>query len=132
MIFLETSFIINFHVPKVKFHNLTKQIAKEYKDEPKAISEMTIYETMTVLRKLNQNDNKLNEVYDYLINSENIKIFEDLIYYEQALEDTFINPVGFFDNLSHRVMLNNDIKMIASFDLDFDIFTDIKRIGQTQ
>lgn len=130
MIFLETSFIINLNIHKIKFHALAKEIAKEYEDKPKAISEMVIYETMTVLRKLNQDDNKLNEVYDYLINSENIEIFEDVIYYEQALKDTFINPIGFFDNLSHRVMLNNNIKQIASFDLDFDIFKDIERIGQ--
>jgi predicted nucleic acid-binding protein len=55
-------------------------------------------------------------------------VFEDLVYYEKTLKETFINPVGFFDNLSHVVMLANNIKEIASFNKDFDIFEDIKRI----
>ncbi|KZX17203.1 type II toxin-antitoxin system VapC family toxin [Methanobrevibacter filiformis] len=128
MIFLETSFIINFHVPKIQNHDRAKEIALIIKDKPKAISEMVIYETMTVLRKLNQNDEKLEKVYDYLINSQDITIFEDIIHYKQGLKDTFINSVGFFDNLSHVVMINNDIKKIATFDKDFHIFKDIKVI----
>jgi len=128
MIFFETSFLIALTVPKTNDHEKAKEIAKKYKDEEKAISEMVIYETMTVLRKLNQNDNKLKEVYELLTTSEDIKIFEDVIYYEQALKDTFINPVGFFDNLSHIVMVANDIERIASFDLDFDVFNDIERL----
>lgn len=90
---------------------------------------MVLYETMTVLRKLKQSDDKLKKVYNNLINSENIKIFEDIIYYEKALEETFTNPIGFFDNLSHIMMITNGINKIASFDLNFDIFTDIERIG---
>jgi predicted nucleic acid-binding protein len=130
MIFFETSFIVGFYVSKTANHELAKEIAKKYKDTPKAISEMTIYETMTVLRKLNQDDNKLKEVYDYLINSKDITVFEDVIYYEKALKETFTNSVGFFDNLSHVVMLNNGIEKIASFDFDFYLFKDIERIGQ--
>jgi predicted nucleic acid-binding protein len=128
MIFLETSHIINLSVSKLKNHEKAKKLHMNIKNEQKAISEMVIYETMTVLRKLNQDDNKLKEVHELLTNSEDITVFEDVIYYEKALEDTFINPVGFFDNLSRVVMLNNGIEKIASFDLDFDIFNDIKRI----
>ncbi|WP_409200444.1 PIN domain-containing protein [Methanobrevibacter sp. DSM 116169] len=129
MLFLETSFIINLEVSKLENHERAKEIALKYKNEEKIISKMVLYETMTVLRKLKQNDAKLKKVYNNLINSENIKIFEDVIYYEKALEETFTNPIGFFDNLSHIVMIANDINKIASFDLDFDIFTDIERIG---
>ncbi|KZX11775.1 type II toxin-antitoxin system VapC family toxin [Methanobrevibacter curvatus] len=128
MIFLETSFIINFHVLKIQNHERSKEIWEDIEDKEMAISEMVIYETLTVLRKLNQNNKKLKEVHDFLVNSQNIKVFEDVIYYEKALKETFINPVGFFDNLSHVVMLANSIKEIASFDKDFDIFEDIKRI----
>ena len=128
MIFLETSFIINFHVPTIQNHKRAKEIWEDIKDKEKVISEMVIYETMTVLRKLKQDDEKLKDVYNELTTSNDIKIFEDVIYYDQALEDTFINPVGFFDNLIHVVMKNNDIKRITSFDPDFDIFKDIKRI----
>ena len=128
MIFLETSHIINLTVPKLQNHEKAKKLHISIKNEQKAISEMIIYETMTVLRKLKQDDGKLKEVHELLTNSEDIIIFEDVIYYKQALKETFINPVGFFDNLSRVVMLNNSIERIASFDLDFDIFKDIKRI----
>jgi predicted nucleic acid-binding protein len=128
MIFLETSYIINLTVSKLQNHERAKKIHISIKNEPKAISEMVIYETMTVLRKLKQNDDKLKEVYDILINSEDIIVFEDVIYYKQALENTFINPVGFFDNLTHVVIQNNDIKQIATFDKDFYNFKNIEII----
>ena len=57
---------------------------------------MLIYETLIVLRKLKQDDKKLKEVYEYLINSKDITVFEDVFYHEQALEDTFNNPISFF------------------------------------
>ena len=129
MIFLETSFIIGLTVENDHHHKRAIEIAKEYKNKPKAISEMTIYETMTVLRKKKQDNNKLKKVYDYLVDSKDIRVFEDVIYYEKALEQTFNNPIGFFDNLSVIVMLANNIKQIASFDPDFDIFKNIERIG---
>lgn len=129
MIFLETSFIINLNVQKVQNHERAKKINNIIKNKKKIISEIVIYETLTVLRKLKQNDDTVKRVYDSLINSEDIEVLEDIIYYEPALEDTIINnTIGFFDNLSHIVMINNDIKEIASFDPDFDIFSDIKRI----
>jgi len=128
MIFLETSFIINLYVPTIQNHGRAKEIWKNIEDKEKTISEMVLYETMTVLRKLKQTDKKLKNVYDELTTSDDITVFEDIIYYKQALKDTFINPVGFFDNLSHIVMTNNDIEQIVSFDPDFDIFKDIKRI----
>ena len=128
MIFLETSFIINLNVPTIQNHERAKEIEIDIENEQKVISEMTIYETMTVLRKLKQDDKKLEDVYNQLVNSDDISVLKDIEYYEQALEDTFINPIGFFDNLSHIVMINNDITLIASFDPDFDIFNDIERI----
>ena len=89
-----------------------------------------IYETLTVLRKLKQPDNKIKEIYDFLANSKIITVFEDLYLYQKALDYTLNkNKIGFFDNLSYMVMKENNIKTIASFDPDFDIFQDIKRIG---
>jgi hypothetical protein len=35
---------------------------------------MTIYETLTILRKLKQNNTKLNEVHEFLVNSENVTV----------------------------------------------------------
>ncbi|MDR3062531.1 MAG: PIN domain-containing protein [Methanobrevibacter sp.] len=65
MIFLETSFIINFHVLKTQNHERAKEIWEDIEDKEMAISEMVIYETLTVLRKLNQNNKKLKEVHDF-------------------------------------------------------------------
>ena len=129
MIFLETSFIVNLNVSKIQKHEKAKVLYEEIETSPKAISEMVVYETLTVLRKLKQEDNLIKEVYKELITSEDIKVFEDVVYYKQALDYTLNkNKIGFFDNLSYVVMKNNDIKRIASFDSDFDIFKDIKRM----
>ena len=90
---------------------------------------MTIYETLTVLRKLKQEEPLIKKVYNDLTNSEDITIFKDVHLYEKALDYTLHeNKIGFFDNLSYIVMKDNDIKGIASYDPDFDIFEDIERI----
>jgi predicted nucleic acid-binding protein len=94
MIFLEISFIVNFHVSKIQNHEKARKIYEKIEDKPKYISEMVIYETLTVLRKLKQNDTKLKEVHDFLINSD-IKVLEDIIFYEKALELTFNNLLVF-------------------------------------
>ena len=125
MIFLERSFLINYFVLTTKNHNRTVEIMKTINEKEIAISEMVIYETLTVLRKLKQNNEKVNNVYNKL---KEMEVYEDKIYYEKALDYTLVNNIGFFDNLSYVVMKNNDIKTIASFDSDFDIFDDIKRI----
>lgn len=130
MIFIETSYLINLNVPKLQNHQRAKEIWAEIKDKEKIISKMIVYETITVLRKLKQDTKTVNKVYKLLVDGE-IKVLEDVIYYEQALDYTLNhNKIGFFDNLSYIVMQNNDIKEIVSFDEDFDIFTAIERIGQ--
>lgn len=130
MIFIETSYLINLNVPKLQNHQRAKEIWVEIKDKEKIISKMIVYETITVLRKLKQYTKTVNKVYKLLVDGE-IKVLEDVIYYEQALDYTLNhNKIGFFDNLSYIVMQNNDIKEIVSFDEDFDIFTAIERIGQ--
>ncbi|KZX16096.1 hypothetical protein MBCUT_10730 [Methanobrevibacter cuticularis] len=54
----------------------------------------------------------------------------DKEYYNQALNHTLHeNNIGFFDNLTHVFMVDTGIEEIASFDEDFDIFDDIKRIS---
>jgi len=129
MIFLETSFLINYYVTKVQNHPKAKEIFNEIENKPKAISQMVIYETLTVLRKLKQPETIIKKAYNDLANSEDITVFEDVLYYDQALEYTLNkNKIGFFDNLSYAVMKENNIKTIASFDPDFDIFQKIKRI----
>ena len=128
MVLLETSYLINYNVPNVENHQRAKEIWEDIREEPKFISEMVIYETLTVLRKLKQSDNHIKQVYNDLTNS-NITVLEDIYLYEKALDYTLNkNNIGFFDNLSYMVMKDNNIKTIASFDEDFDTFKDIKRI----
>jgi predicted nucleic acid-binding protein len=122
---LDTSYIISLYLPKNKFHEKAKKIEKKIENEDKIVTKMTIYETLTVLRKLNQNDSKLKKVYESMLK---MIIIDDYYIHENALTKTLTNNIGFFDNLSYVVMKNNGIKEIASFDTDFDIFKDIKRI----
>ena len=126
MTFLETSFLVALFVEKDHHHKKALKLYPTLKN--KIISQMVIYETLTVLRKKNQDNESLKKVYKFLITTEDITVLNDVIYYDKALKYTFDNYVGFFDNLSYVVMKNNDIKEIASFDPDFEIFKDIKRI----
>jgi predicted nucleic acid-binding protein len=130
MIFLETSFIVSFYVEKIQNHGKAKEIYESIEKKPKCISEMTIYETLTVLKKLKQTDEDIRDVYNELTTSKDVTVFEDVHLYEKALNYTLNhNKIGFFDNLSYIVMKENNIKTIASYDPDFDIFEDIERIG---
>jgi len=126
MIFLETSFIVGLTVETDNWHQRASELFLKMGN--KITSQMVVYEVLTVLRKKKQDDKKLRIVYNSLLNSKDITVLNDVIYYDKALEYTFNNPIGFFDNLSYIVMINNNIKEIASFDPDFDIFQDIKRI----
>jgi len=125
MIFLETSFLIGLNVENDEHHKRANEIKSLLKNRELVISQMTIFETLTVLRKLNQSDEDVKKVYENLIS---IPTYNDVIFYQEALEDTLTNSIGFFDNLTHKVMTNIGVNEIASFDSDFDIFDDIKRI----
>jgi predicted nucleic acid-binding protein len=126
MIFLETSFLVAFFVKKDEHYKRALEVMKALKDKEKIISEMIIYETLTVLRKVKQSDKQLARAYKSLTK---LKVLEDKEYYTDSLKYTLHkNDIGFFDNLSYIVMKNNDIKEIASFDPDFDIFDDIERV----
>lgn len=95
MIFIETSYLINLNVPKLQNHQRAKEIWAEIKDKEKIISKMIVYETITVLRKLKQDTKTVNKVYKLLVDGE-IKVLEDVIYYEQALDYTLNhNKIGF-------------------------------------
>jgi predicted nucleic acid-binding protein len=79
---------------------------------------MTIFETLTVLKKLKQSDEVLKKVYKQLIA---MTVLNDTIFYKETLEHTFINTIGFFENLTYRIMINTGIGEIVSFDEDFNI-----------
>jgi len=126
MIFLETSFLVGFFLKKDEHHKRALEMMETMKNKEKIISEMVIYETLTVLRKAKQNNEQVARAYKSLTK---LNVLEDKIYYNDSLNYTLHkNSIGFFDNLTYVVMKNNEIKSIASFDPDFDIFKDIERI----
>ena len=126
MIFLETSFLVGFFLKKDEHHKRALEMMETMKNKEKIISEMVIYETLTVLRKAKQNNEQVARAYKSLTK---LDVLEDKIYYNDSLNYTLHkNSIGFFDNLTYVVMKNNEIKSIASFDPDFDIFKDIERI----
>lgn len=125
MILLETSFLINYYVDKAKHHREAIKIMEKISDKEKIITSMIIFECLTVLRKLNQNNKQVRGVYNNLLN---LNVYDESIYYDIAVENCLNNDVGFFDNLTHVFMTNEGIKEIASFDSDFDKLNGITRI----
>jgi hypothetical protein len=83
---------------------------------------MIIFETLIVLRKLKQNNEEISEVYKFLLI---LEVYKDLIFHDKALKDTLTNNIWFFDNLGSMC---NNIQEIVSFDKNFEMFNDIKRI----
>ncbi|MDR2966837.1 MAG: type II toxin-antitoxin system VapC family toxin [Methanobacteriaceae archaeon] len=125
MIFLEPSFLISLFFQN-KNHKKSKKIFKRIEDEKLVISWMVIAEVLTVLRKLKQSDINVKHAYNSMIND--FIIIDDTIYYEKTFIASLTNKVGFFDNLYYILMKDLEINEIVSFDPDFDIFEDIKRI----
>jgi predicted nucleic acid-binding protein len=125
MIFLETSFLVSLFLKKDEHHKRALELMESLKVKEKVISEMIIYETLTVLKKKKQDNKQVARVYKSLTK---LNVLDDKEYYADSLNYTLNNNIGWFDNLSYVVTKNNDIKEIVSFDEDFDIFKDMKRI----
>jgi len=125
MIFLEPSFLISIFFQNEK-HKKAKKIFKSFENEKLVISFMVIAEVLTVLRKLDQTDIDVKHAYNSMIND--FLVIDDTVYYEKTFIASLTNEIGFFDNLYYILMKDLEINEIISFDPDFDIFKDIKRI----
>jgi len=125
MIFVEPSFLISLFFQN-KNHKKSKKIFKDFEDEKLVISWMVIVEVLTVIRKLKQSDTNVKHAYNSMIND--FIIIDDTVYYEKTFIASLTNKIGFFDNLYYILMKDLEINEIISFDPDFDIFKDIKRI----
>ncbi|GAA5818980.1 MAG: conserved hypothetical protein [Methanobrevibacter sp. CfCl-M3] len=68
LIFLETSFLVNYYVNKSENHEKALKIMEKIEDKKLIISKMIIYETLTVLRKMQQGNHTVNEAYQNLLN----------------------------------------------------------------
>ncbi|MDR2623786.1 MAG: PIN domain-containing protein [Methanobrevibacter sp.] len=126
MKFLEPSFLVSFYHEKSNKHKEAKKIYKTLNKKDLLISYMVIAEVLTVLRKLKTNNELVTKTYNSMI--EDLMILDDTSYYEKSFQKSLTNEIGFFDNLYYIIMKDLKIKEIISFDRDFDIFEDIKRL----
>ena len=106
------------------------KIFQKLDDSNLVISYMVIAEVLTVLRKLKQEDIIVENAYNSMIRE--MIVIDDTTYYEKSFKACLINEIGFFDNVYHILMNDLGIKDILSFDADFDIFDDIKRISSSK
>ena len=127
MKFIEPSFLISFFHKKSIKHERSKKIFKKLSKEDLAISYMVIGEVLTFLRKLKANDDMVEKAYNSMIND--MIVIDDSSFYEKSFKASLANDIGFFNNLYHILMVDLGIKEIVSFNPDFDIFDDIKRVG---
>lgn len=130
MIFVEPTFLINLYAQKAKNHEESVKIFQKLADVNLVISYMVIAEVLTVLRKLKQDDIIVENAYNSMIRE--MIVIDDTSYYEKSFKACLVNEIGFFDNVYHILMNDLGIKDIISFDDDFDIFDDIKRISSSK
>ncbi len=130
MIFVEPSFLISLYAQKAKHHEESVKIFQKLDDGNLVISYMVIAEVLTVLRKLKQEDITVENAYNSMIRE--MIVIDDTTYYEKSFKACLINEIGFFDNVYHILMKDLGIKDIISFDDDFDIFDDIRRIASSK
>lgn len=125
MIFIEPSFLISFYNEKSNKHEKSKELFFKLNNDDFIISYMVIAEVLTVLRKINVSDEIVEKAYNHMVK---MIVVDDTGYYHETFKYSLKNKIGFFDNLYYILMKDLKIKNIVSFDQDFDIFNDIKRI----
>jgi predicted nucleic acid-binding protein len=130
MMFVEPSFLINLYAQKATDHQESVKIFQKLDGINLVISYMVIAEVLTVLRKLKQEDITVENAYNSMIRE--MIVIDDTSYYEKSFKACLVNEIGFFDNVYHILMKDLKIKDILSFDHDFDIFDDIRRISSSK
>ena len=130
MIFVEPSFLISLYGQNANNHRESVKIFKKLDDTNLVISYLVIAEVLTVLRKLKQEDIIVENAYNSMIRE--MIVIDDTAYIEKSFKACLVNDVGFFDNVYHILMNDLGIKDIISFDDDFDIFDDIRRISSSK
>ncbi|KZX14464.1 type II toxin-antitoxin system VapC family toxin [Methanobrevibacter filiformis] len=129
MIFLDASFIINFFVDKVSFHERAVELMESIKNEEKIISNLVITEVVTVLNiKLKVNKELTKTVYEYM--NKKFEIVEDSYIYDESFKKVmkYKDRLSFFDCAYIALMEDLEIKEIVSFDKDFNNKEGIIRI----
>lgn len=129
MIFLDSSFIIAVADQDDQFHERAKELVTELEEE-KFVSELIISESVTgVGARLGSKNASV--IFENLVHDPSIKvIYANKRLLERAIQ-TYIKYDGklsLADSVSLRIMYDNKIKKIVSFDADFDGLEGIIRI----
>lgn len=129
MIFLDSSLLIAAADQDDQFHKRAKELIPELKEE-KFLSELIISESVTgVGARLGSKLAK--EVFENLLYNPSVKvIYTNKRLLERAIQIyiKYDGRLSLADSVSVRIMYDNKIKKIASFDTDFDGLENVTRI----
>lgn len=129
MIFLDSSFIIAAADQDDQFHERAKELVPEPKQE-KLLSELIISESITGVGS--RLGSKLAMVvFENLLHDPSIKvIYTNRRLLERAIQIyvKYDGKLSLADSVSLRIMYDNKIKEILSFDADFDGMEGVSRV----
>jgi len=130
MIFLDTNFIISLFLKKHDNHDRATEIWRNIQNEDKIISRLTIAEVLNVLNiRVKANIELTEKVCKFMFDE--LIIINDIDYYIKAMKHLklyYPERIAFFDCIYMVLMEELGIKEIATFDEDFDLNKNIKRI----
>lgn len=131
MRFLDTNIIIRFLTnDDPKKADLCEKLFKHAKEGKQKlfISDLVIAETVWVLESMyNYPKNKLTDCIQKILNTPNIETEnKDLLL--NAITLYQLEDIDYIDAYNATIMGNKNIKEIYSYDTDFDILSDIKRL----
>ncbi|MDR0911581.1 MAG: type II toxin-antitoxin system VapC family toxin [Methanobrevibacter sp.] len=128
MILVDSNFLIALFISNDALHDKAAQIANEVYNQDKAITDLFISETITlIIAKSNAKASK--EVYHHIL--KHFKVIEvDRTIYNETINTVlkYRGILSFADSLGVKVMKEKGMNKIASFDTDFDIVQGIQRI----
>ena len=131
MIFLDSSFIIALADLDDKFHERAVNILQNVGSSPRTVSDLVISESVTAIgARLGAKASRV--VFENLLYDSATKtIFGSKRLYERSLSvyTSYNGRLSFPDSVTVRLMYDQKIKEIASFDSDFDRVDHLTRIS---
>lgn len=130
MIFLDANFIIALFLKKHDNYIRATEIWEDIQNKDKIISRLTIAEVLNVLNiRIKANIELIEKVCKFMFDE--LIIINDIDYYIKAMKHLklyYPERITFFDCVYMALMEEIGIKEIATFDEDFDLNKNIKRI----
>jgi len=130
MIFLDANFIIAYSLKRHDDYKRANEIWETLENKDKIISRLTIAEVLNVLNiRLKTNLELTEKVCKFMFDE--LIIINDTNYYIKAMKYLklyYPKRVAFFDCVYMALMEELGINEIATFDEDFDLNKNIKRI----